>query len=80
MRLRAFLMLLLALRNVNRDARTVWKKPTNVDMFDDIPNWEPSDWLENTRMSEATFHYICRELRPFSFLFQRTIYIAFVNR
>ena len=46
--------------------RSIWMRERSDIWWDRIINqcFNPDDWLENFRMSECTFNYICEELKP----------------
>ena len=48
-----------------RRVRSIWTKRRRTDLwFDVVHIWGNIDWLENVRMSKATFEYICSTLEP----------------
>ena len=51
--------------NVNSIERTVWSRKRSDAWWETIVNrvFTDSDWVENFRMSEGTFNYICQELQ-----------------
>ena len=46
--------------------RTLWRKERSSYWWDHVVNstFSAHDWLENFRMSQATFLYVCNEIRP----------------
>lgn len=46
--------------------RVVWVKEQSSYWWERIVNvtFTPNDWIENFRMSNSTFTYLCNELRP----------------
>ena len=60
----AFLLSLAAL-TIQSPVRSVWMKPRSNSWWEDVVNatFTSDDWLENLRMSKATFLYVCSELR-----------------
>ena len=51
--------------SVNSIERTVWSRKRSDAWWETIVNrvFTDSDWVENFRMSEGTFNYICQELQ-----------------
>ena len=46
--------------------RTVWVKQRNRTYLPRaIMSWSDYEWKQNFRVSRATFHFLCQELRPF---------------
>ena len=45
--------------------KTIWSKPRSNNWWEEIVNnsFTESDWLENFRMSHATYLYVCEQLR-----------------
>ena len=60
----AFLLSMAAL-TIQSPVRSVWMKPRSNSWWEDVVNatFTSDDWLENLRMSKATFLYVCDELR-----------------
>lgn len=60
----AFLLSMAAL-TIQSPVRSVWMKPRSNSWWEDVVNatFTANDWLENLRMSKATFLYVCNELR-----------------
>ena len=46
--------------------RSLWRKERSSYWWDHVVNstFSSHDWLENFRMSQATFLYVCNEIRP----------------
>ena len=46
--------------------RTVWIRQKNHTYLPQaVTGWSEIEWKQNFRVSRATFHFLCRELRPF---------------
>ena len=50
---------------VGSSARALWAKERSTHWWDHVVNssFTPQDWLMNFRVSEATFEYLCEQLR-----------------
>ena len=50
----------------NRQDRTIWMHPRSSNWWEDVvlQSFGSRDWLENFRISRATFNYLCEQLRP----------------
>ena len=59
------LMMSLVAFNVSSPARSIWVKERSSYWWNYIVSetFSDSDWLDNFRMSQATFIYVCNELR-----------------
>ena len=59
------LMMSLVAFNVSSPARSIWVKERSSYWWNHIVSetFSGSDWLDNFRMSQATFMYVCNELR-----------------
>ena len=62
-RMFAFLLSMAAL-TIQSPVRSMWMKPRSNSWWEDVVNatFTSDDWLENLRMSKATFLYVCDEL------------------
>ena len=49
-----------------RHERTIWMNPRSSHWWEDVVlrNFGVRDWLENFRVSQETFHYLCQQLKP----------------
>ena len=65
---RLFFTLVLSILALNccSPTRSLWMKERSSYWWDDVVNrtFSAHDWLENFRMSQATFLYVCNEIRP----------------
>ena len=44
--------------------RSLWMRPRSQAFFKDVvPGWDEQQWKENFRISRATFHFLCTQLR-----------------
>ena len=60
-----FLIMSVAAVHIHSPIRTVWSKERSSYWWEQIVGrtFTSQDWLENFRMSRATFTYLCNELR-----------------
>ena len=58
-------MLSMAALTLQSPVRSLWVKQRSSYWWEQVVNntFTPHDWLENFRMSHATFLYLCNELR-----------------
>jgi hypothetical protein len=58
-------LLSMAALTIQSPVRSVWMKHRSNSWWEDVVNatFTSDDWLENLRMSKATFLYVCDELR-----------------
>ena len=65
---RLFFTLVLSMLALNccSPTRSLWMKERSSYWWDNVVNhtFSAHDWLENFRMSQATFLYVCNEIRP----------------
>ena len=65
---RLFFALVLSLVAFNccSPTKSLWRKERSSYWWDHVVNntFSAHDWLENFRMSQATFLYVCSEIRP----------------
>ena len=49
-----------------RHERTIWMNPRSSHWWEDVVlrSFGVHDWLENFRVSQETFHYLCQRLKP----------------
>ena len=49
-----------------RHERTIWMNPRSSHWWEDVVlrSFGVRDWLENFRVSQETFHYLCQQLKP----------------
>ena len=62
----AFIMSTALLTIHSPVVRSLWVKPRSSQWWEQVVNqmFTSYDWLENFRMSQATFLYVCSEVRP----------------
>ena len=64
----SFFTLVLSMLALNccSPTRSLWMKERSSYWWDNVVNrtFSAHDWLENFRMSQATFLYVCNEIRP----------------
>ena len=59
------LTLSLIMTTATSTPRSIWSKPRSNSWWEEIVNngFTANDWLENFRMSHATYLYVCEQLR-----------------
>ena len=53
--------------SVSSMVRTIWMKERSSDWYDNIVlgTFTHREWIENFRMTQETFLYVCNERRPY---------------